>query len=203
MQGRLKQFSFLGIESSEVKKSLSAAIAITLLFLLALGLARFDVQQSQYEINDVLAGYFNSMNRKEFSELGKYMYPTDNREHILTVAAKAKAVDLQSIRLQKIYPPLVDKNLAIVGIDTSAIIRPDGQNVTLKETNSMFLMREAGKWYIAKPEDLEKYEPSFISAMIDRYGSVLRSNLSEAGLQAYYNSMAFYKTKGHLRKQGE
>lgn len=161
---------------------------------------RLYTENTAVEINEVVLEYFNDMNHKDFDALKDVLYPSDNETYISNIAMKAQVVGLQSIRLQKIYPPLVMNNIAIVGFETSTNNLYKGEDLTFRETNQFFMLRKDGKWYIAKPEDLLTYDQTFLSEMIEKYSPIMQENMKEGFEERLlYNSASFEK----LQKKNE
>ena len=122
-----------------------------------------------YEINETIAEYFTAFNHKDYAGMEKYLYPeNDNRDYLLMTKAKADAVEMQSIHLQKIYPALVDGDFAVVGVETSTIHHYASEYTTIKEANTLFLRKYKGKWYVAKPEDLDDVSLAYKEELIER-----------------------------------
>lgn len=167
------------------------------LWVVYLGFARNAVEIANHEINSSVVAYFNALNKKDYKKLDKILYPTDNAEYVLTIAAKAQAVGTESIRLQKIYPALVDNNIAVVGFEYSVNNLIENQRVTFKRTNLFFMLKNKDNWYVAKPDDLTSYSAEYLSAMIDKYDSVIRENMTDDAVkeQKYYNDIGFKKIK--------
>ena len=173
-------------------------LAVTVFLWVAyLGFAKTSVEIANHEINSSVVAYFNALNKKNYKELDKILYPTDNAEYVLTIAAKAQAVGTESIRLHKIYPALVDRNIAVVGFEYSVNNLIENQRVTFKRTNLFFMLKNKGNWYVAKPNDLDSYSAEYLSAMIDKYDSVIRENMTDDAIkeQKYYNDIGFKKIK--------
>lgn len=162
-----------------------------------MSLAKNAVEIANHEINSSVVAYFNALNKKDYKELDKILYPTDNAEYILTIAAKAQAVGTESVRLQKIYPALVDRNIALVGFEYSVNNLIDNQRVSFKRTNLFFMLRKKDSWYVAKPDDLKEYSAEYLSTMIDKYDTVIKKNMTEETVkdQKYYNDIGFKKIK--------
>ena len=162
-----------------------------------LGLAKENTEIANHEINSTVLGYFNAINKKEYIELDKILYPTDNSEYILTIAAKAQAVGMESMRLKTIYPSLVDGNIAVVGFESSVNNYINDQHVTFQQTNLFFMLKKDNHWYVAKPSDLANYDPQYLSSMIEKYDVVIKKNLSVETInkQQEFNNAGFSKIK--------
>lgn len=166
------------------------------LVLLGLALARENTMRMNYEINETIAEYFTAFNRKDYAGMEKYLYPeNDNRDYLLMTKAKADAVEMQSIHLQKIYPALVDGDFAVVGVETSTIHHYASEYTTIKEANTLFLRKHKGKWYVAKPEDLDDVSLAYKEELIERYSAVVAENIKSPKEFAIYNYAAFEKIK--------
>lgn len=162
-----------------------------------MSLLRLDTRQTNYAIDDTMASYFTAMNQQDYNGMGKYLYPTSNDDYLLSIAVKAQAVHMQSIRLRKVYPALVHGDLAIVGFETSTSSNYEGEKTTIRETNTFFFRRKDDKWYIAKPEDLNDQSKKLINDMIDEYKPILKENMAGgAQEQQEYNKAAYAKLKG-------
>lgn len=173
-------------------------VSIILVFLFIIvsyfSLNKYYIEASTYEINDTISGYFTCLNQKDFNHLQKYLYPdTGNRSYALTIGAKAVAVGMESIHLQRIYPALVDGEIGIVGFETTTRNFYQGQEVVLKETNTFIVRRIQGAWYIAKSSDVSDYDEKYIKSLIESYSKIMKENMSSPKDKILYNNNAFKK----------
>lgn len=166
-----------------------------------LALLKVNTEQSNIAIDEAMAAYFTAMDKQDYSKMRDILYPTDNEDYLLATMVKTKAIGMESIRLQKIYPAMIDGDLAIVGFETSTSSHYQGEDLTLREANTFFFRRAHGKWYIAKPSDLADIPARKISGMIDAYKPIIKENIgSGIAEQQEYNEAAFAKLKGRDSK---
>lgn len=191
---KLNRFSLSNIKNKFLRHTLFVGFTALFVVVALISGQRLYTENAAVEINEVVLEYFNDMNHKDFDALKDVLYPSDNETYISNIAMKAQVVGLQSIRLQKIYPPLVMNNIAIVGFETSTNNLYKGEDLTFRETNQFFMLRKDGKWYIAKPEDLLTYDQSFLSEMIEKYSPIMQENMKEGFEERLlYNSASFEK----------
>lgn len=191
---KLNRFSLSNIKNKFLRHTLFVGFTALFVVVALISGQRLYTENAAVEINEVVLEYFNDMNHKNFDALKNVLYPSDNETYISNIAMKAQVVGLQSIRLQKIYPPLVMNNIAIVGFETSTNNLYKGEDLTFRETNQFFMLRKDGKWYIAKPEDLLAYDQSFLSEMIEKYSPIMQENMKEGFEERLlYNSASFEK----------
>ena len=162
-----------------------------------LALLRIDTEQANHAIDENMVGYFNALNKKEYGDLRKYLYPTNNEEYLLNIMLKSKAVGVTSVRLQSIYPALVDGDIAIVGFEVSTNAVHEGKDLTSRQSNMFFFRRKDGRWYIAKPDDLADIPAQKVSDMIDAYKPIMKENMAGSIMeQKKYNEASVKKLKG-------
>lgn len=201
MSEKLNRFSLSNIKNKFLRHTLFVGFTALFLVVALISGQRLYTENAAVEINEVVLEYFNDMNHKDFDVLKDVLYPSDNETYISNIAMKAQVVGLQSIRLQKIYPPLVMNNIAIVGFETSTNNLYKGEDLTFRETNQFFMLRKDGKWYIAKPEDLLAYDQSFLSEMIEKYSPIMQENMKEGFEERLlYNSASFEKLQKSNQK---
>lgn len=197
---KLNRFSLSNIKNKFLRHALFVGFTALFVVVALISGQRLYTENAAVEINEVVLEYFNDMNHKDFDALKDVLYPSDNETYISNIAMKAQVVGLQSIRLQKIYPPLVMNNIAIVGFETSTNNLYKGKDLTFRETNQFFMLRKDGKWYVAKPEDLLTYDQVFLSEMIEKYSPIMQENMKEGFEERLlYNSASFEK----LQKKNE
>lgn len=198
---KLNRFSLSNIKNKFLRHTLFVGFTVLFVVVALISGQRLYTENAAVEINEVVLEYFNDMNHKDFDALKDVLYPSDNETYISNIAMKAQVVGLQSIRLQKIYPPLVMNNIAIVGFETSTNNLYKGEDLTFRETNQFFMLRKDGKWYIAKPEDLLTYDQTFLSEMIEKYSPIMKENMKE-GFEdrLLYNSASFEKLQKSNQK---
>ena len=198
---KLNRFSLSNIKNKFLRHALFVGFTALFVVVALISGQRLYTENAAVEINEVGLEYFNDMNHKDFDALKNVLYPSDNETYISNIAMKAQVVGLQSIRLQKIYPPLVMNNIAIVGFETSTNNLYKGEDLTFRETNQFFMLRKDGKWYIAKPEDLLAYDQSFLSEMIEKYSPIMQENMKEGFEERLlYNSASFEKLQKSNQK---
>ena len=198
---KLNRFSLSNIKNKFLRHALFVGFTALFVVVALISGQRLYTENAAVEINEVVLEYFNDMNHKDFDALKNVLYPSDNETYISNIAMKAQVVGLQSIRLQKIYPPLVMNNIAIVGFETSTNNLYKGEDLTFRETNQFFMLRKDGKWYIAKPEDLLAYDQSFLSEMIEKYSPIMQENMKEGFEERLlYNSASFEKLQKSNQK---
>lgn len=198
---KLNRFSLSNIKNKFLRHTLFIGFTALFVVVALISVQRLYTENTAVEINEVVLEYFNDMNHKDFDALKNVLYPSDNETYISNIAMKAQVVGLQSIRLQKIYPPLVMNNIAIVGFETSTNNLYKGEDFTFRETNQFFMLRKDGKWYIAKPEDLLAYDQSFLSEMIEKYSPIMQENMKEGFEERLlYNSASFEKLQKSNQK---
>lgn len=191
---KLNRFSLSNIKNKFLRHALFVGFTALFVVVALISGQRLYTENAAVEINEVVLEYFNDMNHKDFDALKDVLYPSDNETYISNIAMKAQVVGLQSIRLQKIYPPLVMNNIAIVGFETSTNNLYKGEDLTFRETNQFFMLRKDGKWYVAKPEDLLTYDQAFLSEMIEKYSPIMQENMKEGFEERLlYNSASFEK----------
>ena len=197
---KLNRFSLSNIKNKFLRHALFVGFTALFVVVALISGQRLYTENAAVEINEVVLEYFNDMNHKDFDALKNVLYPSDNETYISNIAMKAQVVGLQSIRLQKIYPPLVMNNIAIIGFETSTNNLYKGEDLTFRETNQFFMLHKDGKWYVAKPEDLLAYDQSFLSEMIEKYSPIMQENMKEGFEERLlYNSASFEK----LQKKNE
>ncbi len=144
-----------------------------------------------------MVGYFNALNKQDYNSMRNYLYPTDNEQYLLDILLKSKAVGITSIRLQTIYPAIVDGNVAIVGFETSTNAVFENKNTSTREINVFFFRKKNSDWYIAKPQDLSDIPAHKISDMIGQYKSIIKENMTETSVsnQVKYNIASYANLK--------
>ena len=144
-----------------------------------------------------MVGYFNALNKQDYNSMRNYLYPTDNEQYLLDILLKNKAVGITSIRLQTIYPAIVDGNVAIVGFETSTNAVFENKNTSTREINVFFFRKKNSDWYIAKPQDLSDIPAHKISDMIGQYKSIIKENMTETSVsnQVKYNIASYANLK--------
>lgn len=180
-----------------LRTAIKVAFAAVLLGLLYVGLVRFSTGQANRAIDEKMVGYFNALDKQDYDAMRGYLYPTDNDAYLLDILLKSKAVGTTSVRLQKIYPALVNGDLAVVGFESSTNATFNGKDSTIREVNMFFFRKKDGEWYIAKPEDLSNVPEQRISGMIDRYTGVMKENITAESMDAQieYNRASFRNLK--------
>lgn len=162
-----------------------------------LALLRIDTQHANHAIDENMVGYFNALDKQNYEAMRQYLYPTDNEEYLLHIMLKTKAVGITSVRLQSIYPALVDGDIAVVGFETSTNAIVQGKDLTARQTNTFFFRKKDGHWYIAKPEDLADISAQKIYDMIDAYKPIMKDNMAaDIVEQQEYNEASLKKLKG-------
>lgn len=181
-----------------LKTVIKVSFAIIFLGLLYLGFLKVNTEQANRVIDENMVGYFNALDKQDYNEMRRYLYPTDNDGYLLNILLKSKAVGTTSVRLQKIYPALVDRDLALVGFESSTNATFKGKDTTIREVNMFFFRKKDGNWYIAKPQDLTDMSEQKISDMIDSYKSVMKENITSDSMneQIEYNRASFRNLKG-------
>ena len=171
-------------------------LIVAFITLLVVGLNKWYVQASNLEINNLVKDYIQTMNRQDFKQLGQYLVPVDkeaNQDYILTLKAKAEAIQLKSVRAKTIYPALVDKDIALVCVEVSTEGGYKSQYMTVKELNIMVLKKYQNKWYVAKPSDLMEYDEAYLSGLFDKYQDYMKGQIPSFNDRSYYNSIAYQK----------
>ena len=173
-----------------------SVLALSVLAVSYLALLKIKTEQANSAIDESMVGYFSALNQEDYGRMREFLYPTDNEEYLLTTLLKSKAVGVTSVRLQKIYPALVNGDIAIVGFEVSTNASYRGEDLTARTTDTFFYRRKDGIWYIAKPEDLADIPAQRISDMIDEYQPVMKENMKENISDAQeYNDASFKKLK--------
>jgi hypothetical protein len=181
---------------SKFRTAMTTVVVAGFVVLLYVSLVRINTEQANTTIDNNLVGYFTAMNKQDYGEMRNYLYPTDNEDYLLDIMLKSKAIGVTSIRLQKIYPALVDRNLAIVGFEVSTNAKYKGEDVTTRQTSTYFFRKRGNAWYIAKPADLQDISQKRISDMIDAYKPIMKENMADSIVeQNEYNTASLKKIK--------
>lgn len=180
-----------------LRTAFKVAAVLAFASLVYLSLLKINTEQTNLAIDNNMAGYFTALNKEDYAGMRRFLYPSDNEKYLLDILLKSKAVGITSVRLQKIYPALVDKELAIVGFETSTNAVYEGRNVTTRQVGTYFFRKKDNVWYIAKPEDLQDIPAQRISDMIDAYQPTMKANMSEdIAEQQEYNEAALKQVQG-------
>ena len=192
---------FQRLANKKVRAVLSAIVIVGFCGLLYLSMLRINTEQANTKIDENMVGYFTAMNQQDYGKMREYLYPTNNEEYLLDILVKSKAIGVTSIRLQKVYPALVHKNIAIVGFETSTNAQFKGEDVTTRQTGTYIFRQKDNNWYIAKPEDLSDIPAKEISDLIDAYKPIMKENMAEGIVEQYeYNTASLKKLKGAEQK---
>ena len=193
---KLNALSLANIKNRNLRIAVQLLLIVAFITLLVVGLNKWYVQASNLEINNLVKDYIQTMNRQDFKQLGQYLIPVDkeaNQDYILTLKAKAEAIQLKSVRAKTIYPALVDKDIALVCVEVSTEGGYKSQYMTVKELNIMVLKKYQDKWYVAKPSDLMEYDEAYLSGLFDKYQDYLKDQIPSFNDRSYYNSIAYQK----------
>lgn len=192
----LNQFSLENIKNNKIRTTIFFLLLIISLLIFGFSLQKYNMETANMEINDVVINYIEAMNKQNFDDVNKTLYPNHssaNDEYVLMLKAKANAIGLDSIRVRTIYPALIDNNIAIVAFQVSTNAIYNNEKVTLREIKTQILLKKKGQWYIAKPIDLTDYDKDYLNYFIDKYNDVLKSKIAPTDDNSLYNNEAFNK----------
>lgn len=193
---KLNALSLANIKNRNLRIAVQLLLIVAFIALLVVGLNKWYIQASNLEINNLVKDYIQTMNRQDFKQLGQYLVPVDkeaNQDYILTLKAKAEAIQLKSVRAKTIYPALVDKDIALVCVEVSTEGGYKSQYMTVKELSIMVLKKYQDKWYVAKPSDLMEYDETYLSGLFDKYQDYLKGQIPSFNDRSYYNGIAYQK----------
>ena len=192
---------FQKLTNKKVRAVLGTIVVIGFCSLLYLSMLRINTEQANAKIDENMVGYFTAMNKQDYEKMREYLYPTDNEDYLLDILVKSKAIGVTSVRLQKVYPALVHKNIAIVGFEISTNAQFKGEDVTTRQTGTYIFRQKDNDWYIAKPEDLRDIPAKEISDLIDAYKPIMKENMAEGIVEQFeYNTASLKKLKGAEQK---
>ena len=194
----LNQLSLQHIKNKKIKYLIYILAICFSLFVFLFSINKYYIEESNLEIDNMLKNYCETMNNKNFDEINKFLYPEnnpENKEYINILKTKSSAIGLESIRLKKIYPALVEHNIAIVGFEVATNSNYNNQQITIKEIKTEVLLKKNNDWFIAKPVDLIDYDKSYLNILFNNYYKILKENISKDYDGEVYNSIAFNKIK--------
>ena len=143
------------------------------------------MEKQNEEIEKTIVRYYMAMSNKEMEELKNNIYP-ENVDYvngfILDIEAKMDATNFESIKIDSIYPALIDGDMAIVGYRAITKSYLNGRNenaITFQELGTTVMLRKGNEWYVAKPIDLQGVSADYLNDFFDKYEDILRKNVSK------------------------
>lgn len=140
------------------------------------------MEKQNAEIEKTIVRYYMAMSNKDIEELKRNIYP-DNEVYtngfILDMFSKMGVINFNSIKLETIYPALIDGNIAIVGYVAETKSSLKQENIIFKEIGTTVLIKKNDMWYIAKPIDLQNVSSDYLNNFFNKYENVLRENMTE------------------------
>lgn len=143
------------------------------------------MEKQNEEIEKTIVRYYMAMSNKDMEELKNNIYP-ENVDYvngfILDIEAKMDATNFESIKIDSIYPALIDGDMAIVGYRTITKSYLNGRNenaITFQELGTTVMLRKGNEWYVAKPIDLQGVSADYLNDFFDKYEDILRKNVSK------------------------
>lgn len=147
-----------------------------------LGMYKNYMEKQNAEIEKTIVRYYMAMSNKDIEELKRNIYP-DNEVYtngfILDMFSKMGVINFNSIKLETIYPALIDGNIAIVGYVAETKGSLKQENIIFKEIGTTVLIKKNDMWYIAKPIDLQNVSSDYLNNFFNKYENVLRENMTE------------------------
>ena len=174
------------IDSWKNKKKFIVGLACVFITCLSLlGMYKNYMEKQNEEIEKTIVRYYMAMSNKDMEELKNNIYP-ENVDYvngfILDIKAKMDATNFESIKIDSIYPALIDGDMAIVGYRAITKSYLNGRNenaITFQELGTTVMLRKGNKWYVAKPIDVQGVSTDYLNDFFDKYEDILRKNVSE------------------------
>ena len=173
------------IDSWENKKKFIVGLACVFITCLSLlGMYKNYMEKQNEEIEKTIVRYYMAMNNKDMEELKNNIYPDNvdyTNEFILDVKAKMFATNFESIKIDTIYPALIDGDIAIVGYKaiTKSYLQGNENAITFQELGTTVMLRKGDVWFVAKPIDLQGVSADYLNDFFDKYEDILRKNVSK------------------------
>jgi hypothetical protein len=144
------------------------------------------------EIEKTVVHYYMAMDNKDMDELKKVIYP-ENEDYtngfIMDVQSKMLVTKFESIKVDTIYPALIDGNIAIVGYRATTKSNLNSPSlITFQEIGTSVLKKKGDRWYIAKPIDLQNISSDYLNEFFNKYQKVLKENITEEDAEHVVNS---------------
>lgn len=142
------------------------------------------MEKQNEEIEKTIVRYYMAMSNKDMEELKNNIYP-ENVDYvngfILDVKAKMFATNFESIKIDTIYPALIDGDIAIVGYKaiTKSYLQGNENAITFQELGTTVMLRKGDVWFVAKPIDLQGVSADYLNDFFDKYEDILRKNVSK------------------------
>ena len=164
------------------KKIVFGLVCVFVMCLSLLGMYKNYMEKQNAEIEKTIVRYYMAMSNKDIEELKRNIYP-DNEVYtngfILDMFSKMGVINFNSIKLETIYPALIDGNIAIVGYVAETKGSLKQENIIFKEIGTTVLIKKNDMWYIAKPIDLQNVSSDYLNNFFNKYENVLRENMTE------------------------
>ena len=171
------------IEQWKNKKKI--IVGVTCLFLICLsllGMYKNYMEKQNIEIEKTITRYYMAMDNKDMNELNKLIYPENEaytQSFLMDVKTKIIVTSFESIKLNRIYPALIDGNIAIVGYQVTTKNKALSETASFQEIGTTVLRRKGDSWYVAKPIDLQDVSADYLNDFFDKYQEVLRENITK------------------------
>lgn len=185
------------IDSWKNKKKFIVGLACVFITCLSLlGMYKNYMEKQNEEIEKTIVRYYMAMNNKDMEELKNNIYPDNvdyTNEFILDVKAKMFATNFESIKIDTIYPALIDGDIAIVGYRaiTKSHLQGNKNAITFQELGTTVMLRKGDVWFVAKPIDLQGVSTDYLNAFFDKYEYVLRRSVSKEDAENVVKSQKY------------
>lgn len=193
-----KRLSMMKVRNKhpKIKKLFMIFSSIVLIGLSVLAINKYQLEQDSADIGGLALTYYQAINNREYSLLEKIytpQYPWRNQSYIEDIKAKMDVVGMKQIRVDKVYPAMVNGDIGIVGIVSTETTINNGKEHSFQELNVLFAKYDEGKWHIAKPEDISQYDESLIEGMFEKYKKEFKDDITIRQIvknqKAYFDSM--------------
>lgn len=191
----LNPLSGTRLKTKKVLTAIGWAFAIILIIFSAIAINKENVEVANREIQNVVIEYFDAMNQQDFDKMKETLYPPvdseNNKEFTSDIKAKMDGTGVEHVILKKIYPVLVDGNIAVSTVIFSTQRTYYDNPLEIREMTTMMFRKRGGKWYIAKPQDLLDYNEDYLKALLDRYASMTKENKAYIEAMKQANESAY------------
>lgn len=164
------------------KKIIIGAACVFLMCLSLLGMYKNYMEKQNIEIEKTITRYYMAMDNKDMDELNKLIYPENEaytQDFLMDVKTKMFVTNFESIKLNTIYPALIDGNIAIVGYQATTKSKALSETASFQEIGTTVLRRKGDSWYVAKPIDLQDISADYLNDFFDKYQEILRENITK------------------------
>ena len=132
-------------------------------------------EESNEKIQETVIKYHYYLNAKDYEMARKMLVSGKaNDAYIKNLEAKILGTNTKIIQLRKAYPALVHQGIATVAFMTDITNEYRNNLNTFSELTIKFMAKEDGKWKIANPVNLARYDKDLLESMIDEYCKYLK-----------------------------